>query len=73
MSVEDWLRIPAFTWLETLWSKPRWAYGGRITHQAQDRWHALGKGSTVGGSSVESVFLQLVLDLFAYLVAYLTE
>lgn len=73
MSVESWQRMPAFTWLETLWSKLGWVYSGRITHQFQDRLHASGNGSIIVGSSVESVFLQLFLDLFTYLVAYLTE
>lgn len=44
----------ALEWLETLESNPGWEYGGRIIHQVQDRWHGPGKGSTAGGSSVES-------------------
>jgi len=68
MVVQSWLRMPAFTWLETLWSKPGWVYSGKITHQVQDRWHVPGKDSTVEGSSMKSV-----LDLFVYLVTYSTE
>lgn len=73
MSMEGWLRMSAFIWLETLSSKPGWVYGSRITHQVQDRWHALGKGSTLGGSSVAYLVAYLVACLVACLVAYLTE